>query len=195
MLLINHPVCRDFFTKLMIVWPRSSPGFSVGVSSVQLNTCPDSARQQLMMNGVARAEEIKDGTLDCMASPASKAFPDSHPRRMMSLVLPAMVPAGWQKLKCKKLFRQHYCCVAEQIENLMLTVTAVMCKNYFNICDLHGRKSSIQHPRASMLTTQQSDHMVNWPINVCHVSAISVFVDGTRTINNFPVFGLDRTVF
>jgi len=33
------------------------------------------------MTGVAVAEEIKDSTLDCMASPASKAFPKSPPRR------------------------------------------------------------------------------------------------------------------
>jgi len=32
-------------------------------------------RQQLTMTGVAGAEEIKDSTLDCMASPTSKASP------------------------------------------------------------------------------------------------------------------------
>jgi len=31
--------------------------------------------QQLTMTGVAGAEEIKNSTLDCMASPTSKAFP------------------------------------------------------------------------------------------------------------------------
>jgi len=40
------------------------------------------------MTGVAGAEEIKDSTLDCMASPTSKAFRESRPRRLMSLVLP-----------------------------------------------------------------------------------------------------------
>jgi len=40
------------------------------------------------MIGVAGAEEIKDSTLDCMASSTSKAFPESRPRRLqMSLAL------------------------------------------------------------------------------------------------------------
>jgi len=39
------------------------------------------------MTGVARAEEIKDSTLDCLASPTSKAC-KSRPRRLMSLALP-----------------------------------------------------------------------------------------------------------
>jgi len=38
------------------------------------------------MTGVAGAEEIKDSTLDCMASQTSKA----RPRRLMSLALPIM---------------------------------------------------------------------------------------------------------
>jgi len=41
------------------------------------------------MTGIARAEEIKDGTLDHMASPTSKAF-ESCLRRLMSLVLPKL---------------------------------------------------------------------------------------------------------
>ena len=44
--------------------------------------------QQLTMTGVAGAEKTKDSTLDCMASPTSKAFPESRPCRLMSLVLP-----------------------------------------------------------------------------------------------------------
>jgi len=44
--------------------------------------------QQLTMTGVAGAEEIKDSTLACMASPTSKAFPESRPRHLMSLALP-----------------------------------------------------------------------------------------------------------
>ena len=40
------------------------------------------------MTGVV--EEIKDSTLDCMASPTSEAFPESRPRRLMSLALPVM---------------------------------------------------------------------------------------------------------
>ena len=40
------------------------------------------------MTGVAGAEEIKDSTLDCMALPTSKVFPESHPHRLMSLALP-----------------------------------------------------------------------------------------------------------
>jgi len=35
--------------------------------------------QQLTMTGVAGAEEIKDSTLDRMASPTSEAFPESCP--------------------------------------------------------------------------------------------------------------------
>jgi len=45
-------------------------------------------RQQFTMTGVAGAEEIKDSTLDCMALPTSKVFPESHPHRLMSLALP-----------------------------------------------------------------------------------------------------------
>jgi len=41
-----------------------------------------------MMTGIAGANEIKDSTLDCMASPTSKAFPESRPHRLMSLALP-----------------------------------------------------------------------------------------------------------
>ena len=41
-----------------------------------------------MMTGVAGADEIKDSMLDCMASPTSKAFPESRPHRLMSLALP-----------------------------------------------------------------------------------------------------------
>jgi len=48
---------------------------------------PDT-RQQLTMTGVAGAEKIKDSTLDCMASPTSKALRESRPRRLMSLALP-----------------------------------------------------------------------------------------------------------
>jgi len=33
------------------------------------------------------AEEIKGSTTDCTASPASKAFNESRPRRLMSLAL------------------------------------------------------------------------------------------------------------
>jgi len=44
-------------------------------------------RLQLTMTSFAGAEEIKDSTLDCMASPTSKAFPESRPRRL-SLALP-----------------------------------------------------------------------------------------------------------
>jgi len=33
------------------------------------------SRQQLTITGVARAEEIKDSTLDCVASSTSKALP------------------------------------------------------------------------------------------------------------------------
>jgi len=40
------------------------------------------------MTGVAGAEEIEDSTLDHKASPDSKAFNESRPRRLMSLVLP-----------------------------------------------------------------------------------------------------------
>jgi len=43
------------------------------------------------MIGIAGAEEIEDSTLDRVASPASKAFSVSRPRRLcrlMSLVLP-----------------------------------------------------------------------------------------------------------
>jgi len=40
------------------------------------------------MTGVAAAEEIKDNTLDCLASPTSKAFHESRQRRLMSLALP-----------------------------------------------------------------------------------------------------------
>jgi len=40
------------------------------------------------MTGVAGAEDIKDITLDCMASSTSKAFRESRPRRLMSLALP-----------------------------------------------------------------------------------------------------------
>ena len=40
------------------------------------------------MTGVAGAEEIKDSTFDCLASPTSKAFRESRPRRLMSLALP-----------------------------------------------------------------------------------------------------------
>ena len=50
-------------------------------------------RQQLMMTDVAGAEEVKDSTLDCMASTASKAFSEFRPRRprhLMSLVLPSI---------------------------------------------------------------------------------------------------------
>jgi len=39
----------------------------------------------------AQAKEIKDSTLDCTASPASKAFNESRlrrPRHLMSLALP-----------------------------------------------------------------------------------------------------------
>jgi len=46
------------------------------------------------MTGVAGAEEIKDSTLDCMASPTSKAFPESRPCRVMSLALPVMTQFG-----------------------------------------------------------------------------------------------------
>jgi len=45
-----------------------------------------------MHNGIvqffAGEEEIKDSMLDRMASPASKAFSECRPRRLMSLVLP-----------------------------------------------------------------------------------------------------------
>jgi len=48
-----------------------------------------------MCNGIvqffAEIEDIKDSTLDCMASPASKAFNESCPRRLhrpVSLALP-----------------------------------------------------------------------------------------------------------
>jgi len=40
------------------------------------------------MTSVAGAKEIKDSMLDCMASPTSKAFLESHPHRLMSLALP-----------------------------------------------------------------------------------------------------------
>jgi len=33
-------------------------------------------------------EDIKDSMLDCTALPASKAFNESRPRRLMSLALP-----------------------------------------------------------------------------------------------------------
>jgi len=33
-------------------------------------------------------EDIKGSTLDCTASPASKAFNESRPRHLMSLALP-----------------------------------------------------------------------------------------------------------
>jgi len=43
-----------------------------------------------MRNGIvhffARAEEIKDSTLDCTASPASKAFNESRLRRLRHLM-------------------------------------------------------------------------------------------------------------
>jgi len=40
------------------------------------------------MISVAGMEEIKDSTLDCMASPTSKPFSESRPHRLMSLALP-----------------------------------------------------------------------------------------------------------
>jgi len=40
------------------------------------------------MTGIAGTEEIKDSTLDCMASPTYKAFPESRPHRLISLALP-----------------------------------------------------------------------------------------------------------
>jgi len=45
-------------------------------------------RQQLTMTGVVGAAEIKNSTLDCMASPTSKAFLESRPHRLTSLALP-----------------------------------------------------------------------------------------------------------
>jgi len=39
------------------------------------------------MSGIARAEEIRNGTLDRTASPISKAFSESHLHRLMSFVL------------------------------------------------------------------------------------------------------------
>jgi len=42
----------------------------------------------------AGAEQIKDSTLDCMASPASKAFNESRLRHLMSLALP-LIAAKW----------------------------------------------------------------------------------------------------
>jgi len=44
------------------------------------------------MIGVAGAEEIKDSALDCMASPASKAFNESRPRRPHQLISLLSVP-------------------------------------------------------------------------------------------------------
>ena len=49
---------------------------------------PDLPRQQLTITGVAGAEEIEDGMLDCMASPASKSFNKSRPHSLISIVLP-----------------------------------------------------------------------------------------------------------
>jgi len=40
------------------------------------------------MTGVAGAKVIKDSTLDWMALPTSKAFPESRPRCLISLALP-----------------------------------------------------------------------------------------------------------
>jgi len=57
-------------------------------------------RQQLTTAGVARAEEIKGSTLDCMASPACKVFSEScprhthRPRRLMYLALPLKSKPG-----------------------------------------------------------------------------------------------------
>jgi len=50
-----------------------------------------------MMTGVAGAEEIKDSTLDCMATPATTAFPESHPhclRRPIYLAFPLKSKPG-----------------------------------------------------------------------------------------------------
>jgi len=52
-------------------------------------TSPDSPHQQLTITGVATAEEIEDGTLDCIASSASKSFNESRPHSLTSLVLPS----------------------------------------------------------------------------------------------------------
>jgi len=68
------------------------------VSSMQLDKhifrLAATQRQQLMMTDVAAAEEVKDSTLDCMVSTASKAFSESRPcrlHRLMSLVLPSVM--------------------------------------------------------------------------------------------------------
>jgi len=47
---------------------------------------PDSPGQQLTMTGVAGLKEIEDGKLHRIASPASKAFNESCPRRLLLLM-------------------------------------------------------------------------------------------------------------
>jgi len=74
---------------------------------------PDSPwpSQQLMMTGVAYAEEIEDSTLDHLASPASKAFSKSRPRRvrrLMSLVLPSGGPKLPDSPKLPAHMQQSY---------------------------------------------------------------------------------------
>jgi len=50
---------------------------------------PDSPCQQLTITSIVGVEEIKDSMLDCMASPASKAFPGSRLHCLMFFVLPS----------------------------------------------------------------------------------------------------------
>jgi len=52
------------------------------------------------INVVAGAEEIKDSTLNRTASPASKALPESRPRRLMSLALPCVATDTHSLIGC-----------------------------------------------------------------------------------------------
>jgi len=61
-------------------------------------------RQQLTITGIAGVEEIEDGMLHGFhhtESPASKAFNESCPRRLMSLVLPLQDWIMWLTERAK----------------------------------------------------------------------------------------------
>jgi len=86
------------------------------------------------MTGIAGAEEIKDSMLDCIASPTSKAFSESRPRRLMSLPLPVMtqfdnvvVPSVYSDSR-KRPQRLHYDCRQWTPQCILLTERDQLCQ-------------------------------------------------------------------
>jgi len=92
--LINHPACppisivrwacRDYLTKVMVVgrWPTKTPHWAVSVYLLCSYSQLDKHVSRLAVSAInddRRCRSGRDQRFDCMASPASKAFPVSSP--------------------------------------------------------------------------------------------------------------------